>query len=68
MKKGGDRLSTDAKRAGNARHIQKLDRIVLQPYKEDGQLIRDAAVDVGQSVQAYILQAVRDRMSRDKTT
>lgn len=68
MKKGGDRLSTDAKRAGNARHIQKLDRIVLQPYKEDGQIIRDAAADAGQSVQAYILQAVRDRMSRDKKT
>lgn len=46
----------------------KCDAIMIRPSKEIGQEIRDAAADAGQSVQAYILQAVSDRMSRDKTT
>ena len=46
----------------------KCDAIMIRPSKEIGQGIRDAAADAGQSVQAYILQAVRDRMSRDTTT
>lgn len=58
-------MSTDAKRACNARHIDKLDRIVIQPYKAEGQRIRDAAADAGQSVQAYILDAVRDRLAKE---
>lgn len=58
-------MSTDAKRAGNARHIEKLDRIELRPYKEDGAEIRAAAAAAGQSLQGYILQAIRERMERD---
>lgn len=50
------------------RYQATRDAIMLRPSKEDGRQIRDAAADAGQSVQAYILQAVRDRMSRDKTT
>ena len=46
----------------------KRDAIMIRPSKEAGQEIRAAASDAGQSVQAYILQAVRDRMSREKTT
>lgn len=34
---------------------------VLAP-KDEGQQIRQAAADAGQSVSAFILQAVRDRM------
>ena len=45
----------------------KCDAIMIRPSKETGQEIRTAAADAGQSV-AYILQAIRDRMSRDKTT
>ena len=56
-------MSTDAKRAGNARHQAKLDRIVIQPSKEEGMKIRQAAADAGQSVQAYVLQAVYRRMA-----
>ena len=33
--------------------------------KEDGQTIRRAAAAAGQSVSAYILQAIRERMARD---
>lgn len=38
---------------------------MLRPSKEDGQIIRDTAKAAGQSVQAYILQAIRERMERD---
>ena len=50
------------------RYQATRDAIMIRPSKEAGQEIRTAAADAGQSVQAYILQAVRDRMSRDKTT
>ena len=60
-------MSTDAKRAGNARHQAKLDRIVIQPEKEEGAKIRQAAADAGQSVQGYILQAIKERMERENT-
>ena len=60
-------MSTDAKRAGNARHQAKLDRIVIQPEKEEGAIIRRAAATAGQSVQGYILQAIKERMERENT-
>lgn len=59
-------MSTDAKRAGNARHLEKLGRIDLRPYKEETEKIKEAAARAGQSVSAYILEAVRDRMDREK--
>lgn len=59
-------MSTDAKRAGNARHQLKLDRIVIQPSKEEGERIRAAAAASSESLQGYILSAVRDRMERYK--
>ena len=58
-------MSTDAKRAGNARHIAKLGRIEIKPYKDEAQAIKQAAKDAGQSTSAYIMQAIRDRMARD---
>ncbi len=59
-------MSTDAKRAGNARHIAKLDRIEIRPYKNEAREIKRAAKLAGQSTSAYILQAIRDRMAREK--
>lgn len=59
-------MSTEAKRAGNARHITKLDRIVLQPYKAEGQRIRAAASAAGLSVNAFVLECVRDRIGTDE--
>lgn len=57
-------MPTEAKKAGNARHVAKLDQIKIQPYKEEGERIRAAAAAAGQSVQAYILEAIRDRMNK----
>ena len=39
---------------------------MIRPTKEEGAAIRAAAASVGQSVQAYILQAVRERMEREQ--
>ncbi len=55
-------MASEAKRAGNARHTAKLDQIKIQPYKEEGARIRTAAAEAGMSLQAYILQAVREKL------
>ena len=57
-------MPTEAKKAGNARHVAKLDLIKIQPYKEEGAAIRAAAANQGQSVQGFVLQAVREHMER----
>ena len=57
---------TEAKRASNRKSDMKYQQILLKPYKDEGQLIREFAASAGQSVQGYILQAVRERMDRDK--
>lgn len=44
---------------------QGRDAIMLRPSKDEGQVIRTAADAAGQSVQAYVLQAIRERMERD---
>lgn len=52
--------------ASNQEAVKKYqagrDAIMLRPAKEMGAEIRAAAAKAGQSVQAYILQAVRERM------
>lgn len=57
---------THQKAIANARHQAKLDRIVLQPMKEEGAEIRAAAASAGESVQGYCLTAIRNRMGSDK--
>ena len=59
-------MASDAKLKANAKYIATLDRIVIQPKKDKGQKIRQAAAEAGQSVQQYILQAVNDRMQNGK--
>ena len=57
---------SENKKASNARYMGKLDNIMVRPTKDEGAEIRAAAVAAGQSLQGYILQAVRERMERDK--
>lgn len=56
---------SETKRRNNDAYNAKCDRIVIQPKKEQGQEIRDAAATAGQSLQGYILQAIAERMERD---
>lgn len=57
---------TPARRESNKRSDAKYQQILLKPYKEEGQRIRDAAAAAGESVQGYILKAVRQRMEREQ--
>lgn len=59
---------SEAKRRANDSYNAKCDYISLRPPKDDGQAIRAAAATAGQSLQGYILQAVRERMEREKGT
>lgn len=54
-----------ARRASNKKSDEKYQQILLKPYKEEGQRIRAAAAAANQSVQGYILDAVRERMDRE---
>ena len=54
------------KRASNDRYNERCDIIYLKPIKERGAAIRAAAAASGQSLQGYILQAVEERMAREK--
>lgn len=59
-------MASDAKLKANAKYQLTLDRIVIQPKKEEGQQIRQAAADAGQSVQQYILDTLRKRREAEE--
>ena len=58
-------MLTETKARNNKAHQDKLDRIVIQPYAQEGAAIRAAAEAAGQSLQGYVLQACRERMERE---
>lgn len=57
---------SEAKKAADKRYVNKLDNIMIRPYREEGAKIRDAAAAAGMSVQAYVLKAVRAWMEREQ--
>jgi predicted DNA binding CopG/RHH family protein len=57
-------MPSQARKAANARYIAKLDQIKIQPVKAEGEAIRAAAFAAGMSLQAYILEAIREKMQR----
>ena len=60
-------MATEARiRANKKYNDENLMRIVIQPHKEEGQAIKQAAAQAGQSVTQYILDAVRERMRSGK--
>lgn len=58
---------SQSKAASNKRHLAKLDNIMVRPALPEGEQIRAAAAAAGQSLQGYILDAVRERMQREET-
>lgn len=58
-------MSTEAEKLAVKKYQSGRDAIMLRPSKDDGAAIRAAAAAAGQSTQAYVLQAVRDRMQRE---
>lgn len=55
----------ESKRRNNDNYNAKCDTIQIRPLKPIGDQIRAAAAAAGQSLQGYILQAVRERMERE---
>ena len=58
-------MPTEAQKKATAKYHKSKDNIMIRPSKEKGAEIRSAAAEAGQSVQAYILQAVAERMERE---
>ena len=50
------------------KYQQSRDAIMLRPSKADGEIIRSAAKNAGQSVQAFVLQAICERIAREDTS
>jgi hypothetical protein len=55
----------EKKAAANKRSDAKYQQLLIKPYIQEAETIRTAAGTAQQSVQAYILQAVRERMERE---
>ncbi|MDD6876856.1 MAG: hypothetical protein PUD44_03615 [Clostridiaceae bacterium] len=51
---------TDPEKQAVARYQRARDNIMIRPTKEEGAEIRQAAAAAGKSVQAYILDILRD--------
>ena len=58
-------MSTDAEKRAVLNYQRSRDNLMVRPTKEEGQRIREHAAAAGESVQGYILDAVRERMDRE---
>ena len=58
--KGGDNVSSSAHIQANIKYNRSRDNIMIRPTKDEGAEIRQAAAAAGKSVQAYILDVLRD--------
>ena len=65
MVRGGVKMSTDAEKRAVLNYQRSRDNLMVRPTKEEGQRIREHAAAAGESVQGYILDAVRERMDRE---
>lgn len=53
-------MATQAQIAASVKHNRTKDSITIRPTKDEGAEIRQAAAAAGKSVQAYILDVLRD--------
>lgn len=60
-------MATESQRRASINYNKRQDNIMIRPCKEEGAEIRQAAANAGQSVQGYILQAIKERMERENT-
>lgn len=59
-------MSTDAQKRASTNYNRRQDNIMVRPSKEGGAIIRAAAAAAGKSVQGYVLEAVREKMERER--
>lgn len=53
---------TDAEKKAVREYQKRQDNIMIRPSKEEGTRIRKAAADAGKSVQAFILDILREHI------
>lgn len=58
-------MSSDAKRASNARYLAKFKTVSVRFTQTDAVAVQSAADSAGESLNAYIVGAVAQRMERD---
>ena len=58
-------MSTDAQKKASVKYNRSRDNIMIRPTKEEGAEIRAAAAAAGKSVQAFILEAAREKMQKN---
>lgn len=56
-------MSTDAKRAGNAKYLAQFKTVTLRFLPDDMEAVKAAAAGAGESVAGYIQRAIQDRMT-----
>ncbi len=59
-------MTSKAQIAANIKYNRSMDSITIRPTKEIGQSIRSSAAATGVPLQRYIIQAVLERMEREK--
>ena len=58
---------SDAHKKASYKWNSSRDNIMIRPDKEEGQAIRQAAAEAGQSVQAWILECCREKIEKGVT-
>ena len=53
---------TDAEKKAVREYQKRQDNIMIRPSKEEGAIIRSAAAEAGKSVQAFILDILREHI------
>lgn len=53
---------TDAEKKAVREYQKRQDNIMIRPIKEEGARIRSAAAEAGKSVQAFILDILREHI------
>jgi len=61
-------MSSDAKRASNARDLSKFKTVSVRFAQTDATAVQAAADAAGESLNAYIVGAVAQRMDREQPT
>lgn len=54
---------TEAEKKAVREYQKRQDNIMIRPSKEEGAKIRQAAADAGKSVQAFILDILREHIN-----
>lgn len=54
---------TEAEKRAVREYQKRQDNIMIRPSKEEGAKIRQAAADAGKSVQAFILDILREHIN-----